>query len=279
MKRGFESGVDTLKTAGAVINDITLAPMGALGRQMVGRPLSWWVERFLLILVFVRFGVYIIETDIIMSVNSHKSPPVFLWVERFIAVVFTIEYFVRWRTSTNPRKWPRKFTAFVDLMSFMPFWVGFYVPESALGLIRGMRTISLIKFYRYSPKAQAIFQEVYRMKSMLKQVFLINIFMLLFFGSIMFEIERHAQPDKFTRVFDGIWYSGVTASTTGYGDLYPITLLGRIVGYVLIFLGVAFMSVYIGMFTTAANRAFKKELEEQDKQAALEAAQVPLVST
>lgn len=273
MKKGIEAGVDTLKTAGAVLNDITFAPIGAMGRSMVGRPLSWWMEKCLLTLVFVRYGLYIIETDVIMSANSHKSPAFFLWAERFIATVFTVEYFVRWRTSSNPRLWPRKFTAVVDLLSFLPFWIGFFVPAEWLGFIRGMRTISLLKFYRYSPKAQAIFREVSRMKSTLQQVFLINVLMLMFFGSLMFEIERNAQPDKFARVFDGIWYSGVTASTTGYGDLFPVTPLGRGVGYILIFLGVAFMAIYIGMFTQAAMRAFKREMDEQEAAAAAEAAQ------
>lgn len=270
MRKGIEAGMDTIKSAGAVINDLTFAPIGALGRQMRGRTVAWWVERFLLTLVCLRFGLYIVETDILMSANSLRSPAAFLWAERFIAVVFTIEYFVRWRTSSDPRRWPRKFTAFVDLMSFVPFWVGFFVPVEWLGFIRGMRTISLLKFYRYSPKAQAIFKEVSRMKPMLKQVFAINVIMLLFFGSIMFEVERGAQPDKFARVFDGVWYSGVTASTTGYGDLFPVTALGRLIAYFLIFIGVSFMSIYIGMFTTAANRAFKRELEEQEAAAAAE---------
>jgi len=244
--------------------DIVLAPVGFLGKTLKGQPLSWWVERFLLTLVVVRFGLYIIETDLLMTANSLKSPPFFLWTERLIATLFTIEYFVRWRFSENRRKWPFKMVALIDLLSFLPFWIGFFVPVGMLGFVRGLRTISLLKFYRYSPKAQHIFVEFSKMKTMLMQVSLINLVLVTFFGSVMFEIERVAQPDKFTRVFDGIWYSIVTASTTGYGDLFPTTPVGRLVGCALIFVGIAFMSVYIGMFTTAANRAFKTELEEAE---------------
>lgn len=246
-----------------VFSDLVLAPVGWLGTQFGGKTLSWWIERVLLIMVVARFGLYLIETDILMTANGRQSPAIFLWAERLIAICFTVEYFVRWKNSSNPRKWPFRLTALIDLLSFLPFWLGFFVPVEWLGFIRGCRTISLLKFYRYSPKAQHIFDEIVRMKKMLSQVSLINVILIVFFGSIMFEVERSAQPDKFTKVFDGIWYSVVTASTTGYGDLFPTTPLGRITGMALIFISIAFMSVYIGMFTTAANRAFKDELEEK----------------
>lgn len=245
-----------------VFSDLVLAPVGWLGTQFGGKTLSWWIERVLLIMVVARFGLYLVETDVLMTANGRQSPAMFIWIERLIAMCFTIEYFVRWKNSSNPRKWPFRLTAIIDLLSFLPFWLGFFVPVEWLGFIRGCRTISLLKFYRYSPKAQHIFDEIVRMKKMLSQVSLINAILIVFFGSIMFEVERAAQPDKFTKVFDGIWYSVVTASTTGYGDLFPVTLMGRATGIALIFISIAFMSVYIGMFTTAALRAFKEELEE-----------------
>jgi len=244
------------------IGDLMLAPIGVLGTKLKDKPLSWWLERFLLTLVVARFGLYIIETDFLMTANSRRSPAIFLWLERFIATCFTVEYFVRWKSSSNPKKWPYRMTAIIDLLSFLPFWLGFFVPFEWLGFIRGCRTISLLKFYRYSPKAQHIFDEFVKMRKMILQVFALNFILMVFFGALVFEVERTAQPDKFTRVFDGVWYSIVTASTTGYGDLFPTTILGRVIGIILIFISIAFMSVYIGMFTTAATRAFKEELSE-----------------
>ncbi|MBS1722683.1 MAG: ion transporter [Armatimonadetes bacterium] len=253
-----------LKSAGDVLNDLTLAPIGAFGRSLRGHPLSWWIERFILALVLLRFGLYMVETDFYRSANSRMSPAVFLWSERFIASVLTIEYFVRWRNSRNPRMWPRKPTSFIDLLSFLPFWLGFFVPASWLGAIRAMRVLSLLKFYRHSPKAQELLQEIWRGRQMIRQVFMFNLGIIVFFGAVVYEIEKLAQPDKFARVVDGLWYSVVTASTTGYGDLFPVTPLGKAAAVCFIFVEIAFMSIYIGMFSTAANRAFKKELEAQD---------------
>jgi len=250
-----------IKTVGGVFSDITLAPVGALARKMRGQPLSWWIERILLILVFVRLVCYVIETDIYCSSNSLASPAFFLWAERIIAGIFTLEYFVRWKNSSNPRLWPRKMTAIIDLMSILPFWLGFFVPVSWLGGIRAMRIISVLKFYRYSPKAQELIAEIWKGKQMIGQIFGFNLGLITLFGALIYEIEKMAQPDKFARVFDGLWYSVVTASTTGYGDLFPVTPAGRTLAIVFIFTEIAFMSIYIGIFSSAANRAFKKEME------------------
>ena len=250
-----------IKTVSGVFSDITLAPVGALAKKMKGRPLSWWIERLLLILVFVRLACYVMETDIYRSSNSFASPAFFLWAERIIAFIFTIEYFMRWKNSSNPRLWPRKMTAVIDLMSILPFWLGFFVPVSWLGGIRAMRIISVLKFYRYSPKAQELISEIWKGKQMIGQIFGFNLGLITLFGALIYEIEKIAQPDKFARVFDGFWYSVVTASTTGYGDLFPVTLAGRTLAIIFIFTEIAFMSIYIGIFSSAANRAFKKEME------------------
>lgn len=255
---GIISGI---KTVGGVFSDLTLAPVGALAKSMRGQPLSWWIERFLLILVFVRLGCYVIETDVYRTAHSLASPPFFLWAERIIACIFTIEYFVRWRNSSNPRLWPRKLTAIIDLLSILPFWMGFFVPTSWLGGIRAMRVISVLKFYRYSPKAQQLLAEIWKGKQMIGQIFAFNLGLIALFGALIYELEKQAQPEKYTMVFDGFWYSVVTASTTGYGDLFPITVAGRITAMVFIFAEIAFMSIYIGIFSSAANRAFKQEME------------------
>lgn len=256
--------VGGIQTVGNVVSDLTLAPIGTLARSMRGQPLSWWIERFILALVFVRLGAYVIETDIYRTANSFDSPKIFLWLERCIACIFTIEYIVRWKNSSNPRLWPRKPTAIIDLLSILPFWMGFMAPVSWLGAVRAMRIVSLLKFYRYSPKAQQLIAEIWKGKQMIGQIFAFNLGIIALFGALIYEIEKFAQPDKYTRVFDGFWYSVVTASTTGYGDLFPITIAGRGLAIVFIFVEIAFMSIYIGIFSSAANRAFKKEMEAME---------------
>jgi voltage-gated potassium channel len=253
-----------LKIAQEVIGDLTLRPIGALGRMLMGRTLSWWVERAILALVFVRVGLYILETDWIHSANSRRSPFIFLGIERCIATVFTIEYFVRWRNSENPRLWPRRVNAIIDLLSVLPFWIGFFVPHSWLGVIRSLRIISLLKLYRYSPKAQMVMKEIARMKAILGNIIFFTIALVMMCGALMYEIESKAQPDKFHGVLDGIWWGIATASTTGYGDIYPITPAGRILAGLMMLFGAAVIGSYIGLFGTAVGRAFRIEIAAQD---------------
>ncbi len=254
-----------LKTAPQVLSDVTLRPIGAFGRMLMGRTLSWWVERALLALVFVRVGLYTIETDWVHSANSFRSPRVFLYTERIIATIFTIEYFMRWNNSENPRLWPRRAPAVIDLLSILPFWIGFFVPREWLGIVRALRIVSLLKLYRYSPKAQMVMKEIARMKSILASILFFTMALIMMLGALMYEIEKRAQPDKFGGVLDGLWWGITTASTTGYGDLYPVTVAGRILAGLMMLFGAAIMGSYIGLFGTAVGRAFKHEIAAQDE--------------
>ena len=102
------------------------------------------------------------------------------------------------------------------------------------------------------------------MKSILANILFFTIALIMMLGALMYEIESKAQPDKFRGVMDGIWWGITTASTTGYGDIYPITPAGRILGGLMMLFGAAIMGSYIGLFGIAVGRAFKIEIAAQD---------------
>jgi voltage-gated potassium channel len=216
------------------------------------------------VLVIIRIVFYFIEVDLIKSTNSLQSPGIFLWSERFIALIFTIEYFVRWYNSRNPRKYPRKPMAIIDFLSFIFFWVGFFVPIEWLGTIRALRIFSALKLFRYNVGFQLLLKEIGKLIPVIRPVFWFSFMICLLFGSMMYEFEKLAQPEKYTGIFDGIWWACVTISTVGYGDLFPITTSGRIIGMILMFIGCGIMGAYIGLFGLACTRAFKKLMEETE---------------
>jgi voltage-gated potassium channel len=251
------------RVVGGLVVDVTLAPIGALGRHLLGRTLNWWLERSLLVLVFVRFGLYIWETDVLGTADGLKSPPVFIWAERFIAGCFTCEYFVRWRLSENARRWPRKPNALIDLVSVLPFWIGFFVPVEYLGFIRGLRVLSLLKLYRYSVSAQRIMHEVARMRRMFFSLLYFSGAIIAIFGALIYEVEHHAQPDKFHGVADGFWWGAVTSTTIGYGDLFPITPLGKGLAMLMMVVSLCSVGAFVGLGGLAVQRAFREELAEE----------------
>jgi voltage-gated potassium channel len=218
-----------------------------------------------IILISVRIICYFIEIDIFKSQHSLQSPIIFIWIERIIAILFTIEYILRIKYAYSKKKYIFRVMGIIDLLSILPFWLGFALPLEFLGKIRALRIICLLKLYRYNRHFRSIFYEIRKVFPILRTVFIINGVINIIFGSMMYEIEKTIQPDKFVHLLDGIWWATVTTTTIGYGDLAPVTDFGRIIAMILIFSGCGFMGLYLGIFGLAGTRAFKylKDLENK----------------
>jgi len=192
----------------------------------------------------------------------------FLWSERVVAGIFTIEFLVRlFRSQPGKYVWINwKFPfihlspfAWIDFISVVPFWAGFFVPIDFLRYIRIMRIFRFLKYYRYSRSLQLNALGFYRAWHQLKGV-AFQLFVLgLIFTMIVFEAEHIVQPDKYGNLFQSAWFTVVTITTVGYGDRSPITPIGMtFVGVVLIFV-IAQACSAIGIL----NASFSKVMEEE----------------
>lgn len=200
-----------------------------------------WLAKPLIVISIVLF---LLETELSLQngwTNSHESPWYYLWSERLIAVFFTFEIFVRWWRS-NPSyygapdtSYPLNIWGLIDFIAIVPFWVGFICPVQYLGLVRTLRILRALKFFRYSRGLQLTALKFYRAYHNLKGlVFSVGI-MWLFFAIVCLELERKAQPEHFGSILDVVWFTIVTGTTVGYGDASPSTLYGKIfVGMMLI---------------------------------------------
>src|SRR6516165_2887384 len=197
--------------------------------------------------------------------------PVFTIVELVSLVVFSVEYGLRvwvaaehaphrqaterkarWKFVTNP-------PGIIDLVAVLPFWFAFVLPAD-LRMLQVFRVVRFLKLTRYSPAMRSLLDVLYRERRALFGCFVILIGATLICASIMHVIEHHAQPDKFGTIPDAMWWAIVTLSTIGYGDVIPVTLLGRVVGTVTIFIGLIMVALPIGIVATA----FADEIHRRD---------------
>ena len=179
----------------------------------------------------------------------------FIWIERIASVVFTIEYVLRiW---TADLKYPDASPvcarlryvvsgmAIIDLVAILPFWLPMFLPGSLLGVraIRLVRLLRILKMNRYS-EAMASIGDVIgeKRREILGSFFFVGLLMLVS-SLVIYAAEHDAQPDAFKNAFSGLWWAVATLSTVGYGDIYPVTVIGRIFGAVLALLGVAAVAV------------------------------------
>lgn len=146
----------------------------------------------------------------------------FLIVERIIASVFMIEYFVRWWEDhyypdnhydigvlPGNSYYPLSYMGIIDLMSWLPFVFGFFVPVPWLGFIRAFRVFRVFKYFRYSRMMQLMALGFYRALEWLKMVWIMMVVISIFNSVLLFEIE----PDTFGSLFDAFWFSFVSTTT------------------------------------------------------------------
>jgi len=181
------------------------------------------LEKFLQILIFYSLINYFLELEFAGTENSREGYLFFLWSERVVAAIFTIEYFVRWFFAKDRWKYVSSPMDLVDLISVAPFYIGFFVPAQSLRLVRTLRILRLFKIYRYNDALKSFVASFSMIKKEL-QIIGVAILVLVFMSATAeYEFERVAQPEMFAKYSDSLWWSLITLTTVGYGDMYPVT--------------------------------------------------------
>lgn len=224
------------------------------------------LELFIQAVIFYSLITYFVEIEFGGAEHSLSGHAFFLWSERVVAFIFTVEYLIRWATAARKRSYPFRPLAIVDLLAVLPFYFGFLVDLRMLRLVRTLRILRLFKLFRYNEALKSFSRSCEKVQRELNVLGIAVVFLVFFSGSIMFEAERNVQPQMFGRYSDGIWWSVVTLTTVGYGDKVPITLAGRLTACVTLFLGLGLF----GSFVSLIGGAFAATLNEnRDRQQAI----------
>lgn len=214
-------------------------------------------------LVIVGTVAYLVEISTGASATEYAHPA-FWWLQCFVGVCFTVEYILRWLDDAQDHygwHYPHSALGIVDLISIAPFWIGFFLPSDWLHLVRTFRVFRLLKFFRYSRSLQLVALGFYRAVPALRPLCFSMAVIGLFCTVAVYETEHPAQPDKFGNLFDAAYFTMVTVATVGYGDLTPVTILGRIV---VMFTFITGLAIFAGIFGVLGSSFFKVMEEEID---------------
>jgi len=188
-------------------------------------------------------------------------------------ITFTVEYALRFWTADllypdDPHPYLRYVcspAALVDLLSFLPFYLTGVIPPGVIvfRLIRVVRILRLFRINRYSDPLSMITSVLARKASeIFASVFLV--FMLMLAASLlMYYAEHDAQPDVFANAFSGLWWAVSTLSTIGYGDIYPVTILGKALAIIISLLGMSVVAIPTGIITAGFMEAAHNEAPNQ----------------
>jgi voltage-gated potassium channel len=223
-----------------------------------------------LIVVLIVINLLAMTLDTVPKLQAEYGP-LFTAIELLSLVLFTIEYGLRvWvaaehaphrHSSERKARWEfiTSPLGVIDLLAVLPFWVALVLPFD-LRVLLVFRMARFLKLARYSPAMRSLLDALYNERRALFGCFVILLGATLVAASIMHVIERHAQPDKFGTIPDAMWWAIVTLGTIGYGDVVPVTVLGRLVAAVTIFVGLIMVALPIGIVATA----FADEIHRRD---------------
>lgn len=181
--------------------------------------------------------------------------------------IFSVEYIARCVLSRPVMRYAFSFMGMIDLLSILPFYLSAGLDLRSARALRLMRLFRLLKLTRYSRAARR-FRHAFVIAREELVLFGCAALIVLYLAAVgIFHFENEAQPDKFASVPDSMWWAMVTLTTVGYGDVYPITLGGRLFTSVVLIVGLGFVAVPTGLLAGALARAreLEKQLEEQEE--------------
>lgn len=185
--------------------------------------------------------------------------------------VFTCEYAARiWiADKVRPRLSPPKARlrymvspiGIVDLLSFVPAWIMLFVPMSPAirDAVSIIRLIRLFKISRYMRGLHTIGAVIRNRRQEIIAAFMVLALLTIAASVLMYEAEHTVQPEAFDSILTGIYWAMTTITTTGYGDLVPITALGRVIGFVVMVLSIAIVAIPAGIFSAGFVEEFRAQ--------------------
>lgn len=186
---------------------------------------------------------------------------IFFSIEAITVAFFCVDYMLRiwtakylYQNLSEPRairKYALSFTGIIDLLSFLPYYLPVFLPAGAIAfrLLRIARIFRLFRINAYYDSLNVITEVITGKKQqLLSSVFIILVLMSAS-SLCMYSLEHQAQPDVFKNAFSGIWWAASTLLTVGYGDIYPVTALGKMFGIFIAFLGVGMVAIPTGIIS------------------------------
>ncbi|MCR5062148.1 MAG: ion transporter [Treponema sp.] len=231
-----------------------------------GDKLSRIFDITLISLIIVNVCLVIADTFAL----PEKVSSVFYYVETFSVIIFTIEYILRVWTADllfPKNKYPVailkyifSFLAIIDFLAIIPFYLPFIIPIDlrVLRMLRIIRLFRIFKINRYTDALSNIFKVFKEKKHELLSSIFVVLLLMIVAAVLMFNIENAAQPEVFKNAFDALWWALATLTTVGYGDIYPVTPLGKLLSAVIALLGIGLVAVPTGIISAG----FVEEISE-----------------
>lgn len=215
--------------------------------------------QFLIVLSLVSFAI---ET---LPGNSPELVQFLADFEFFCVITFSAEYLLRIVMAPRPFQYIFSFYGIIDLLAILPFYLSKALDMRALRAFRIFRIFRALKLIRYHRALQRITIAARIVREELILFMIIVIIFIYLTAAGIYYFENEAQPEAFSSIFHSFWWAIVTLTTVGYGDIYPITVGGKVFTFFVVIIGVGIVTIPAGIVASALSKA--REIEEQERKA------------
>ena len=219
------------------------------------------------------FMIVVIVVSLIPLAFKEETKPLLI-IDVFTVTIFIIDYILRWTTAdykygnkaiASFARYPFSGMAIIDLLSILPSLgilnSGFKVLR-VLRMLRAIRVVRAFKAFRYSKNLEIIIRVLGKSKNALIAVCMLAGGYILVSALIIFNVE----PDSFRNFFDAIYWATVSLTTVGYGDIYPVSTVGRIITMLSSIFGIAIIALPAGIITAGYMSEINKERGESNEE-------------
>ncbi len=223
-----------------------------------------------MIMSLIALSILTIILDSFQNIHD-QFRTVFQVFEVITVIVFTLEYILRiwtadllYPVAKHPRlKYCFSFMAIIDLLAILPFYLPFFSADlrflRMMRLFRLFRLLRVFKLGRYVEALHIIVKVIRSSGPQLIMSVVICSFVMLFSAIIMYEVENPVQPEQFPNVISSLWWAICTLTTVGYGDVYPITPVGRFFASVISLVGIGIIAIPTGIIAAGFNKVISYE--------------------
>lgn len=212
-----------------------------------------WTIQGLIIFSLVTFSISTLP-------NLTGQTRALLWtIEAITVTIFTVEYVLRVLVADRKLKYIFSFYGVIDLLAILPFYMAIGMDLRSVRAFRLLRMLRILKLIRYSTAARRFHRAFVIAKDELILFFFVTLILLLLSAVGIYYFESTTQPEQFKSVFHSLWWAVVTLTTVGYGDIYPVTVGGRIFTFFVLMVGLGIVAVPTGLVASALSQARSEE--------------------
>ncbi|MFB9057251.1 ion transporter [Mariniflexile ostreae] len=215
---------------------------------------------FIQALILISIVTFSVET---IPNLEPKTKLILRAIEWFSVVVFTIEYFLRIYVADNKRKFIFSFFGVIDLLAILPFYLSFGVDLRSLRTLRFLRLFRILKLVRYNRALNHFTRAIKSAKEEILLFIFITLILIYFSAVGIYYFESEAQPEHFASIFDSLWWAIITLTTVGYGDVYPITVGGKVFTFFILMIGLGIVAIPTGIISSALTKSVDPHDEEE----------------